>query len=49
MGDDPWPYGVQKNSDVVDTLVGDLYEQGLVTKRVSVQELFAPNTIDLDP
>jgi 4,5-dihydroxyphthalate decarboxylase len=47
LGDDPWPYGFEKNRQVVETLVGYIYEQGLAERKVSVEELFAPNTLDL--
>jgi len=47
LGDDPWPYGFEKNRHVVETLLGYLYEQGLAEKKVTVEELFAPNTLDL--
>jgi 4,5-dihydroxyphthalate decarboxylase len=47
LGDDPWAYGLQKNRHVVETLSTYLYEQGLADKKLGVEELFAPNTLDL--
>jgi 4,5-dihydroxyphthalate decarboxylase len=47
LGDDPWPYGLAKNRHVVDTLMGYLYEQGLAKKKLPIEELFAPNTLEL--
>ena len=47
LGDDPWAYGFEKNRHVVETLMGYLYEQGLAEKKISVEELFAANTLDL--
>jgi 4,5-dihydroxyphthalate decarboxylase len=47
LGKDPWPYGLEKNRHVVETLAGYLYEQGLADKRMPVEELFAPNTLEL--
>ncbi|MGH7823580.1 MAG: ABC transporter substrate-binding protein [Candidatus Binatia bacterium] len=47
LGDDPWPYGLEKNRHVVDTLMNYLYEQGLAKERLTVEDLFAPNTLDL--
>jgi 4,5-dihydroxyphthalate decarboxylase len=47
LGDDPWPYGLQKNRHVVETLATYLYEQGLADKKLGAEELFAPNTLDL--
>ena len=47
LGDDPWPYGFEKNRLVVETLMSYLYEQGLAEKKLTYNELFAPNTLDL--
>ena len=47
FGDDPWPYGLAKNRHVVETLMGYLYEQGLVRRKLKVEELFAANTLHL--
>jgi 4,5-dihydroxyphthalate decarboxylase len=47
LGDDPWPYGLEKNRAVVETLMAYLYEQGLIEKKLPIEQLFAPNTLDL--
>jgi 4,5-dihydroxyphthalate decarboxylase len=47
LGDDPWPYGLAKNRHVLETLLSYLFEQGLVTKRLDIEEFFAPNTLYL--
>lgn len=47
LGEDPWPYGLEKNRRVVETLLGYLFEQGLIKKKLAVEGLFAPNTLDL--
>jgi 4,5-dihydroxyphthalate decarboxylase len=47
LGDDPWTYGLEKNRHVVETLMTYLYEQGLAEKNLEVEQLFAPNTLDL--
>jgi len=47
LGDDPWPYGLEKNRQVVETLMTYLYEQGLAEKKLTVEQLFALNTFDL--
>ncbi len=47
LGDDPWPYGLAKNRHVVETLMGYLYEQGLVGTKLKIEELFAANTLHL--
>jgi len=46
FGDDPWPYGLGANLQVLETLVQYSYEQGLIKKRLDVKSLFAPNTLD---
>jgi 4,5-dihydroxyphthalate decarboxylase len=47
LGDDAWPYGLEKNRHVVSTLMNYLYEQGLAKEKIEVEKLFAPNTLDL--
>ena len=47
LGDDAWPYGLEKNRHVVSTLMSYLYEQGLAQEKIDVEQLFAPNTLDL--
>jgi 4,5-dihydroxyphthalate decarboxylase len=47
LGDDPWPYGLEKNRHVVETLISYLHEQGLVEMKLPVEQLFAQNTLDL--
>jgi len=47
LGDDPWTYGLENNRHVVETLMTYLYEQGLAEKKLEVEQLFAPNTLDL--
>jgi len=46
FGNDPWPYGLGANRHVLETLVQYSYEQGLIKKRVDIESLFAPNTLD---
>jgi 4,5-dihydroxyphthalate decarboxylase len=48
LGADYWPYGVDKNRMTVQALIDYLFEQELITRRPAVEELFAPNTLDLD-
>jgi 4,5-dihydroxyphthalate decarboxylase len=47
LGEDAWPYGIEKNRHVVATLMTYLYEQGLTKEKLEVEKLFAPNTLDL--
>ena len=46
LGDNPWPYGLEANRHVLETLVQYSYEQGLIKKRMDIEGLFAPNTLD---
>jgi 4,5-dihydroxyphthalate decarboxylase len=45
LGEDPWCDGVEKNRHTLETLVGYLYEQEMIKKKPSVDDLFAPNTL----
>ncbi|HEU4344125.1 MAG TPA: ABC transporter substrate-binding protein [Candidatus Binatia bacterium] len=47
VGDDPFPYGVKANAAMLETITGYSYEQGLTTRKMKVEELFAENTLDL--
>ncbi len=41
FGDDPWQYGLgEQNRKTLDTLVGYAHEQGLITRRMPLDELF---------
>ena len=48
LGSDPWPYGLERNRHTVETLMGYLVEQGLISKKCSLEELFARNTLTLE-
>jgi 4,5-dihydroxyphthalate decarboxylase len=41
---DPLPYGIAPNRKVIDALIGHALTQGIITKSVTVEELFAPST-----
>ncbi len=47
FGNDPFPYGVKANRKMLETLIEFSYEQGLTTKKMKVEELFAQSTLDL--
>jgi len=47
MGEDFWRYGVEENRKEIETLARYSYEQGLVKKRLSVEDLFAPSTLEI--
>ncbi len=42
FGADPWPYGLDANRHVFETLIRYEREQGLITNEISPDELFAP-------
>ncbi len=46
MTADYWPYGLNPNRRNLETLHGYLYEQGLVTQKLNLDELFAPETAE---
>jgi 4,5-dihydroxyphthalate decarboxylase len=41
---DPLPYGVAPNRKVIEELLRHARTQGIITKPVAVDELFAPST-----
>ena len=45
LGDDPWCDGLEKNRKTIETLVKYLYEQELISRKPTVEELFAPNIV----
>lgn len=46
MGDDWWPYGFEQNRKQLETFVRYSFEQGIATRLVAVEELFAEETLD---
>jgi len=44
LGEDYWSYGVEANRDVLETTARYSHEQGLTSRQLAVDELFAPNT-----
>lgn len=49
FGGEIWPYGVERNRACLEALTQYSFEQGLTHKKFSVEELFAPETIDVFP
>ena len=47
MGDDFWPYGVAENRPELEAICRYSHEQNLGRKRLSVEALFAPETVEL--
>lgn len=46
LGPDPWAYGLEANRHILETLVQYTYEQGLISKRLEVDSLFAKSTLE---
>ena len=44
---DPLPYGIDPNRQVLEELIGHVLKQGIITHPVTVDELFAPSTLNL--
>jgi 4,5-dihydroxyphthalate decarboxylase len=42
LGEDPWCDGLEKNRSTIETLVEYLYEQELIGRKPTVEELFVP-------
>jgi 4,5-dihydroxyphthalate decarboxylase len=47
IGDDPFPYGVEPNTAMLDTVTSYSHEQGLTPRKMKAEELFAAETLDL--
>ena len=47
LGGDPLPYGIEPNRKTIETLIGHALKQGIITKAVSVEDLFAKGTYGL--
>ena len=46
MGEDFWPYGLEKNYATLDTFLRYSYEQGLSRRKLSPEDLFAPEALE---
>jgi len=47
MGEDFWRYGVNENRREIDALTGYAHEQGLIDRKLAIEELFAPSMFEL--
>jgi len=47
MGEDYWPYGVEANRRTIETFIEYSAEQGLVESRFQVEDMFAPETVNV--
>jgi 4,5-dihydroxyphthalate decarboxylase len=47
MGDNFWPYGIEPNRKSLEALFQYSYEQGLAAKKLTIEDLFHPSTLEL--
>jgi 4,5-dihydroxyphthalate decarboxylase len=47
FGSDPYPYGIQSNAKMMQTMIDFSYEQGFIPRKLTFEEIFAPNIMDL--
>jgi 4,5-dihydroxyphthalate decarboxylase len=47
MGEDFWPYGLEPNRAALETFLRYHHEQGLSTRRLTVEELFHPASLEI--
>lgn len=40
FGGGPWPYGVEPNRKVLESLVTPLYDQAMIARKIPLEELF---------
>jgi 4,5-dihydroxyphthalate decarboxylase len=45
-GEDFWPYGIEPNRATLEAFLQYGFEQGVATRRLKVEELFAPETLE---
>ncbi len=45
-GDDPWPYGVEKNANELNQYLDLAFADGFTTRRLTVEELFDPRALE---
>ena len=45
-GEDFWPYGIEGNRPTLEAFLHYAHEQGVATRRLKVEELFAPETLE---
>jgi len=47
MGEDFWRYGARENAREIEALTRYSYEQGLVKRKLTIEDLFPPSVIDV--
>ena len=46
MGEDYWPYGVERNRIALENQTRYSFEQGLTPRKLAIEELFVPSTLE---
>ncbi len=46
-GQDPLPYGIAPNRQVIETLIGHAMTQGIIKQKITVEDLFDASTLEL--
>ena len=46
MGDDYWPYGIERNRKALEACLRHHLEQGILKRPQKIEEIFAPETLD---
>ncbi len=46
LGEDPFPYGIKANRTMLETIINFSHEQGLTSRKMRVDELFAEETLN---
>jgi 4,5-dihydroxyphthalate decarboxylase len=46
LGEDPFPYGIEANRAMLETIIGFSHEQGLTERKMKIEELFAKELLD---
>ncbi len=46
MGENFWPYGIETNRKALEALCQYSYEQGLTSKRLTIEDLFEPTSLN---
>jgi 4,5-dihydroxyphthalate decarboxylase len=45
-GEEFWPYGIEENRPTLEAFLQYAFEQGVASRRLKVEELFAPETLE---
>ena len=46
LGEDWWPYGIERNRAAIDAVLRYHHEQGLTKRRLTIEDIFVPGLLD---